>query len=218
MTQALSAQHLFLRDRHYVVAEGKVQIVDASTGRLMPDRSWERGLHQLVEVKEGCEVSGDKETLARLSYQRFFTRYLKLGGMSGTVRGIEAELSVTYGLATVTIPTHRPSRRRTLPARTFTSAAARDRALVAGVSEQFRAGRPVLLGTRTVEECERLGQMLIDAGLEVRILNARHAAEEAAIVAEAGGARAHHRGHQHGRARHRHQPRRGGGAKPADCT
>src|SRR5207244_4305288 len=85
--QALSALHLYARDQHYVVADGKVQIVDESTGRAMPDRAWERGLHQMVEAKEGLALTGARETLARLTYQRLFRRYLRLSGMSGT--GVE---------------------------------------------------------------------------------------------------------------------------------
>jgi len=105
------AEHLFIRDRHYLVADDKVQIIDDSTGRVMAYRSWEQGLHQMVEAKEGCELSGQKETLARISYQRFFRRYLKLSEMSSTLNEWTAELSSVYGLEVVTIPTH-PSTKR----------------------------------------------------------------------------------------------------------
>jgi preprotein translocase subunit SecA len=94
--QALAALHLHLRDKHYLVDEGHIRIVDEYTGRVMADRSWERGLHQLVEAKEGLEISGRQETLARISYQRFFRRYLRLAGMTGTAREVAGELWAVY--------------------------------------------------------------------------------------------------------------------------
>ena len=110
--QALAALHLYLRDKHYIVDEGRVRIVDEYTGRVMADRSWERGLHQMVEAKEGLEISGRQETLARISYQRFFRRYLRLAGMTGTAREVAGELWAVYGLDTVRIPTNRPQARK----------------------------------------------------------------------------------------------------------
>ncbi len=112
VVQALSALLLFRRDQHYVVADGKVQIVDESTGRLMPDRSWERGLHQLIEVKEGCEPTERRETLARMTYQRLFRRYVRLSGMTGTGKEVAPEIRAVYGLDVVRIPLNRPPRRR----------------------------------------------------------------------------------------------------------
>ena len=111
VTQALTALILFRRDQHYVVSEGKVQIVDEFTGRVMPDRSWERGLHQLIEVKEHCDPTQRRETLARLTYQRLFRRYIRLAGMTGTAREVAREIRSVYGLDVVRIPLHRPSRR-----------------------------------------------------------------------------------------------------------
>src|SRR5262249_19918160 len=112
VVQALSALLLFHRDQHYVVSEGKVQIVDESTGRVMPDRSWERGLHQLIEVKEGCELTEQRATLARLTYQRLFRRYVRLAGMTGTAREVAAEIRAVYGLDAVRVPLNKPSQRR----------------------------------------------------------------------------------------------------------
>ncbi|MCH9674710.1 MAG: prepilin peptidase [Gammaproteobacteria bacterium] len=184
--QALCAQHLYIRDVQYVVSDNRVQIIDASTGRLMPDRSWERGLHQLIEAKEGCDVTGDKETLARISYQRFFSRYLKLSGMTGTTTKIERELEYTYGLPVVPIPTHRPIRRATYRPRTFTTTSAKYHAILQSVRNLHAQGRPILIGTRSVEDSEKLGSYLSDNGLEAHILNARHAETEAQMVADAG--------------------------------
>jgi preprotein translocase subunit SecA len=119
--QALVALYIFDKDKHYLVKDGKVQIIDEYTGRLMADRSWEHGLHQLIEVKEGCDITQRKETLARISYQRFFRRYLGLAGMTGTAREVAGELWSIYRLRVVTIPTNRPMQRRFLPERVYTS-------------------------------------------------------------------------------------------------
>src|SRR6185295_11218220 len=108
---ALSALHLFTRDEHYLIRDEKIQVIDEFTGRVMADRSWSQGLHQLIEVKEGCPVTARKETLARISYQRFFRRYVHLSGMTGTAAEVAGELGAVYGLAVVRVPTHRPSRR-----------------------------------------------------------------------------------------------------------
>ena len=117
--QALSALHFFRRDVQYIVAEGKVQIVDEYTGRVMPDRSWERGLHQLIEAKENCAITKRHHTLARTTYQRFFRRYLHLCGMTGTAIETAGELRAVYGLRVVRIPTNRPLRRTNLGTRIF---------------------------------------------------------------------------------------------------
>ncbi|MFK7888896.1 MAG: preprotein translocase subunit SecA [Gammaproteobacteria bacterium] len=186
--QALTAQHVFIRDRDYVVRDDKVQIVDGNTGRTMPDRSWERGLHQMVEVKEGCEISGHKETLARMSYQRFFRRYLKLSGMTGTGREVAQEFSDVYGMSMVRIPTNKPSRRVMWRARVFVNQADKDRAIAASARKQCAQGRAVLIGTRTVESSERLAQSLRRGGLDPQVLNARQDADEAQIVEGAGQA------------------------------
>ncbi|HVJ10884.1 MAG TPA: DEAD/DEAH box helicase, partial [Burkholderiales bacterium] len=109
--RALAALYLFQRDKHYLVRAEKVQIVDEYTGRVMADRSWERGLHQMIEAKEGLPITGQQETLARISYQRFFRRYLRIAGMTGTAREVARELWSVYRLPVVTIPTNRPVRR-----------------------------------------------------------------------------------------------------------
>ena len=184
--QALIARELFHRDTHYLMQDERVQIIDEYTGRLMPDRSWERGLHQLIEAKEGCPVTAETAPLARISYQRFFRRWLHLAGMTGTAREVTAELWATYGLAVVSIPTHRPMRRRRLPTRCYADAAAKWRAVAGRVRELSGAGRPVLIGTRSVAASETLSAHLTAAGIRHRLLNARQDGDEAAIVAEAG--------------------------------
>ena len=119
ITQALGALILFRRDQHYVVSEGKVQIVDELTGRVMPDRSWEGGLHQMIEAKENCELTLPRETLARLTYQRLFRRYIRLAGMTGTAREVAGEIGSVYGLDVVRIPLHLPSQRAYVEPRIF---------------------------------------------------------------------------------------------------
>ena len=184
--QALVARRLFHRDRHYLVRDHRVQIIDEYTGRLMPDRSWERGLHQLIEVKEGVAVTAPHETLARISYQRFFRRYLRLAGMTGTAREVAGELWAVYGLPVVRVPTNRPSRRMIQPERVYWSAEARWVAVVERVHALHAVGRPVLVGTRSVAASEELAARLAAAGLPHRVLNARQDVEEAQIIAEAG--------------------------------
>jgi preprotein translocase subunit SecA len=186
VSQALVAQYIFVRDRHYLVKDNKVQIIDDYTGRLMPDRSWARNLHQMVEMKEGCEISNDKETLARISYQSFFRRYLKVGGMTGTAIGIEKELALVYRLPVIRIPTHKPCIRKTMSPRTFTKAKHKNKAIVTSVNSLIAAGRPVLIGTRSVEMSERISIMLNKLGVSTQILNARQDAVEAEIIANAG--------------------------------
>ncbi len=184
--QALVALHLFSRDKHYLIKDEKIQIIDEYTGRLMADRSWERGLHQLVEVKEGCEVTMQKETRARISYQRFFRRYHRLAGMTGTAREVAGELWSIYRMRVVTIPTNRPMKRQYRPDLIHPNAGKKWEAVVKTVSEMHERGRPLLVGTRSVEASEHLSGLLDEENLPHRVLNARQDEEEAEIIALAG--------------------------------
>ncbi len=187
--RALSALHLYARDQHYVVVDDKVQIVDEATGRAMPDRSWERGLHQMIEAKEGVASTGTRETLARITYQRLFRRYLRLGGMSGTATEVAAEIGRTYGLPVVRAPLHRPSQRRVEEARCLPDAGAKWQAVVDAVEHAaLGQGRPVLIGTRTVQASEELSARLAARGIAHVVLNAKQDRDEAAIVERAGRA------------------------------
>ena len=189
VAQALSALHLFIRDRDYVVTpERTVRVVDEFTGRTMADRSWERGLHQLVEVKEDCPLTGVMRPLVKLSYQRFFRRYLRLGGMTGTGREVANELWSTYGLAVVRVPPRRPRQRRLVADHVFVAAETRWRAVVDRVRTLSAERRPVLVGTRSVEASEHLSGLLTAAEVPHRVLNARQDRDEADVVAEAGQA------------------------------
>jgi len=184
--QALSALHLFKRDQQYLVNDGKVQIIDEYTGRIMADRSWERGLHQMIEAKEQCEITGQKDTLARISYQRFFRRYLRLGGMTGTAREVAAELSSVYRLEVVRVPPHKRLRRRVLPERLYASDQVKWARVVGSIAALHRKRRPVLVGTRSVAASEHLSGLLRAAALPHQVLSARQNEEEATVIARAG--------------------------------
>ncbi|MGB0766978.1 MAG: hypothetical protein ACPGYV_04645 [Phycisphaeraceae bacterium] len=186
VSQALSARHLFLRDRHYVIDGGKVVIVDESTGRLMPDRSWRAGLHQAVEAKEGLEITANKDTLARISFQRFFRGYRNLSGMSGTGWEARHELWQTYKMVTTPLPTNRPCIREQLPERVFPTVNEKYKALIHHVKEVHSKGRPVLVGTRSVESSEQVSRMLEAINLPHQVLNAVRHKQEAQIVSQAG--------------------------------
>jgi len=186
--KALSALHLFQRDQHYIIADNKVQIVDEFTGRVMPDRTWERGLHQMIEAKEDCEITGQRRTLSQITYQRFFGRYLLLAGMTGTAQEVAPELKRVYDLSVTRIPTHQPIRRRRLPDRLLRSSDERWQAVATRAAALAAAGRAVLVGTRSVEASELLSQLLTARGIVHTVLNARQDKAEAAAVAEAGTA------------------------------
>lgn len=185
--RGLAALHLYARDRQYVVVEGKVQIVDESTGRIMPDRAWERGLHQMIEAKEGVALTGRRETLARITYQRLFRRYLRLCGMTGTATEVASEIGRTYGLSVVRVPLHKPSRRVVARARGLPDASAKWQAVADTVQRTAVQGRrPVLIGTRTVAASEAVSAVLRERGIAHVVLNAKQDGEEAQIVAAAG--------------------------------
>jgi len=183
---ALTAFHTMERDRHYLVREGRVQIIDEFTGRILADRSWEQGLHQLVEVKEHCEVTSRREPLARISYQRFFRRYLRLAGMTGTAREVGRELWTVYRLPVVRVPTNRPLIRTAHAPHIFRTADEKWAAIVRRVADIHTQGRPILVGTRSVGASEHLSRLLTEADLPHVVLNARQDKDEAEIVGKAG--------------------------------
>ena len=141
-TQALVATQVFSRDIHYVVRDDKVQIVDELTGRILPDRSWEQGLHQMVEAKEGCALTSQQTSVARITYQRFFRRYLRLAGMTGTAHEIAPELWSIYRLPVVKVPTNRPVKRRGLGQTVFATTAEKWRASWNGCASSTGPGSP----------------------------------------------------------------------------
>ncbi len=186
IVQAITAKELFLKGQQYVIKEGKVVIVDESTGRLMPDRSWRHGLHQAVEAKEKLEVTPPKDTMARVSFQRFFRMYRRLSGMTGTAWEARYEFWQVYKLPTVRIPTHKPCIRVQHKDRVFGSSGARWKAVVEEIKRVHKQGRPVLIGTRSVDASETLSSMLNAVALKHEVLNAVRHEEEAQIVEQAG--------------------------------
>jgi preprotein translocase subunit SecA len=186
VARALGALHRVQRDRDYLVRDGAVHIVDAVTGRLAAGRVWSQGLHALVALKEGLTPPAETRTLAQLTYQRFFPRYLRLAGMSGTLREGAAELARVYRLRVLPVPLRLPSRRAILAPRAYADAAARRADVAMRCAELARAGRAVLVGTDSVAESEALSAALDAAGLPHAVLNARQDRDEAHIVAQAG--------------------------------
>jgi preprotein translocase subunit SecA len=188
VVKALTARLLFERDVHYLVRDGKVCIIDEYTGRVMQDRFWNDGLHQMIEAKEGCAASGLRDSVARITYQRFFTRYHHLCGMSGTLAEVARELRSVYGVGVARIPTHHRNRRCAEKALILPTADAKWRAIADRAMAFSAAGRPVLIGTRSVADSQRASGLLRDHGIVHNLLNAAQDAAEAAIVARAGEA------------------------------
>lgn len=186
VSQALSAKYLFEKDHHYIVVDGKVSIVDQNTGRVMADRSWEGGLHQLIEIKEGCEITGRRDHLARLTYQRFFRRYICLAGMTGTAMEVSKELWSVYRLPVVKVFTNKQSQRVNRGSLVYSGKNEKWKAIVARLILSRQQGRPVLVGTRSVADSEYLSQLLNAESIPHQILNAKQDGREAEIVATAG--------------------------------
>jgi preprotein translocase subunit SecA len=186
VTKALVARQLYLKDRHYIISDGKVVIVDDFTGRIMPDRSWRDGLHQAIEAKEGVEVTAWKDTYARISFQRFFRLYKHLAGMTGTAQEAASEFWQIYNLPVVVIPTNRPCIRTLLPDLVLSAEQSKWQRLVEEIQKVHNSGRPILVGTRSVHDSELLSSLLAAQSLDHHVLNAVRHREEAQIVAEAG--------------------------------
>jgi preprotein translocase subunit SecA len=186
--QALSALHCYEKDVSYIVEEGEIQIIDENTGRSMPDRSWEAGLHQMIEEKEGCEQTGQNQTIARISYQKFFSRYLKLSGMTGTALEVSGELWRSYGLSTCQVPTHKPLQRRYDNTFIYYTYEEKCQAVVDEAITQQALNRPVLIGTRTLKDSEYISELLKRSNSKHQILNAKYHKLEAKMVVLAGKA------------------------------
>jgi preprotein translocase subunit SecA len=184
--QALRAHALYKRDRDYIVKDGEIVIVDEFTGRQMPGRRWSEGLHQAIEAKEGLRVQRESVTLATITFQNYFRLYDKLSGMTGTAMTEQEEFYKIYGLEVVSVPTHRPMIREDYADLVFRDEEAKFGALTEEVAEMQEAGRPVLVGTVSVEKSEILAEMLKRRGIRHEVLNAKFHEKEAPIVAQAG--------------------------------
>jgi preprotein translocase subunit SecA len=187
LERAIRVSREYACDREYIVDEDrKVVIIDEGTGRPSPGRQWAEGIHQAVEAREAVELSPETETLARVTLQEFFGRFRGLSGMTGTARSAAHEFRRVYRLQTLTIPTRLPSRRIVAPPRVFAHSDAKWRAVVETVIEAHTAKRPVLVGTRRVEDSQRLSDLLTTRGVPHTVLNATQMADEATIIAAAG--------------------------------
>ena len=184
--QALKAHALFERDKDYVVQDGKVLIVDEFTGRLMLGRRYSDGLHQALEAKEGVKVERENRTLATITFQNYFRMFKKLAGMTGTAKTEEQEFQAIYDLDVVEIPTNKPLARKDLNDIVYTNQKAKFNAVVNEIVEVHKTGRPILVGTISVEKSEMLSHMLDMRGIKHEVLNAKLHAREAQIVAQAG--------------------------------
>lgn len=186
LNQALKAKALMRRDRDYVVKDGQVIIVDEFTGRLMFGRRYSDGLHQAIEAKEGLKIEDETQTLATITFQNYFRMYKKLAGMTGTAITEEEEFRKIYGLDVIVVPTHRPMIRKDYPDVVYKTEAAKFRAVVREIEELYAVGRPVLVGTVSIEKSERLSEMLKRRGIPHNVLNAKYHEKEAEIIARAG--------------------------------
>ncbi|MGY2982194.1 preprotein translocase subunit SecA [Thermostichus sp. OS-CIW-30] len=185
---AVKAKELFIKDVHYIVRNQEVVIVDEFTGRVLPGRRWSDGLHQAVEAKEGVPIQSESQTLATITYQNLFLLYPKLSGMTGTARTEEAEFGKTYNLEVTVIPTNRPIRRKDAPDLVYKTERGKWQAVAEEIAHMHAQGRPVLVGTTSVEKSERLSAMLKEMGIPHNLLNAKpeNVEREAEIIAQAG--------------------------------
>jgi preprotein translocase subunit SecA len=186
INQSLRARNFFKRDTHYVIKEGKVLIVDEFTGRLMPGRRWSDGLHQAIEAKEALKIEQENQTLATISFQNYFRMYNKLSGMTGTAATEAPEFNKIYNLDVVVIPTNKPLNRLQNPDVIYKSQKEKFNAVVDEISGMHQAGRPVLVGTTSIEKSEIISELLKRKGVTHNVLNAKYHESEANIIAQAG--------------------------------
>lgn len=186
LLQALKAKELFVKDTDYVVRNGEVMIVDEFTGRLMEGRRWSDGLHQAIEAKEGVKIQDETQTLASITFQNLFRLYPKLSGMTGTAMTEEAEFGKIYNLEVTSIPTNKPDIRINYPDVIYKTERAKYNAVVQDIIKMREIGRPVLVGTISIEKSEYVSALLKKLGIPHNVLNAKHHEKEAYIIAQAG--------------------------------
>jgi len=186
VNQALKAHALFKNEVDYVVKEGEVMIVDEFTGRLMPGRRWSDGLHQAVEAKEGVKIENENQTLATITFQNYFRMYDKLSGMTGTADTEAPEFGEIYKLEVVVIPTNQPNKRTDQRDVIYKSEQEKFNAVIKDIQQSYASRQPVLVGTISIDNSERLSQQLKTTGVPHNVLNAKHHEKEAEIIAQAG--------------------------------
>lgn len=184
--RAILVSREYQRDRHYVVKDDEIVIVDEFTGRLAEGRKWRAGIHQAIEARESVPVSVDTGDAAKITLQDFFLRYKRLAGMTGTASTSATELYKIYSTKVAIIPTNKPPKRKRLPDQVYGNAEAKWNSIVESIREHDSVGRPVLVGTRSIDKSELLSRKLTAAGVEHLVLNARHTADENAIIGQAG--------------------------------
>jgi preprotein translocase subunit SecA len=186
VVKALVAQLYYHKDKHYVIQESRVIIVDDFTGRLMEGRSWKQGLHQAIEAKEGVPITDPTESMASLSFQRFFNFFRQISGITGTARESALEFWQTYNLSFIRIPVHKPCQRIEQRPRIFLTMEEKWDAIVQEIVAFQKLDRPILVGSRSIRDSEHLAKLLQDKEISYRLLNARSESEEAMIIARAG--------------------------------
>jgi len=186
VSQLLRAYSMFERDVDYVVQDDQILIVDEFTGRILHGRRWSEGLHQAVEAKEGVKVAGENQTLATITFQNFFKMYAKVSGMTGTAITEAGEFHEIYKLDVVTMPTYRPMQREDFEDEIYRTQKEKYTSVVKDISGMVEKGRPVLVGTTSIEKSELISKMLLRAGVEHEVLNAKQHIKEAQIIAQAG--------------------------------
>ena len=186
LNNSIKAKELFTNNKDYVVIDGEVLIVDEHTGRILPGRRYNDGIHQAIEAKEGVEIKPENQTMATVTLQNYFRMYDKLAGMTGTAETEAAEFMNTYELGVVPIPTNKGVQRIDNPDKVYRDEIAKFKAVVKDIKERHEKGQPVLVGTASVENSEYLSRQLAKAGVRHEVLNAKNNEREAAIVAQAG--------------------------------
>ncbi len=190
LDESLKAKALFHKDKEYVVKDGEVVIVDEFTGRLMHGRRFSGGLHQALEAKENVEIKAESKILGTITYQNYFRLYEKLAGMTGTAQPSAEEFHKVYSLDVISVPTNRPLIRKDLPDAIYLTKQGKFKALVSRVLEAYKAGQPVLIGTRSIEMNEYISKLLKKLGIHFEVLNAKNHEREGEIIAQAGRLRA----------------------------
>ena len=186
LLQALKAKELFVKDTDYVIKNGEVMIVDEFTGRLMEGRRWSDGLHQAIEAKEGAKIQDETQTLASITFQNLFRLYPKLSGMTGTAMTEEAEFGKIYNLEVTVVPTNKQDIRTNYPDVIYKTEKGKFDAVVEDIIAQNKLGRPVLVGTISIEKSEYIAELLKKRGVKHNVLNAKYHEKEAYIIAQAG--------------------------------
>jgi len=184
--RAITAELGFIKDRDYVIEDGEILIVDESTGRAMPGRKWQEGLHQAVEAKEGVQVTAATQSSAKITVQSFFAKYEHLSGLTGTASQADRELKRIYGLGVSTIPTNKPCIRSSMPTRIFVDQQTKLDSIAEQVAQLQSSGRATLIGTPSVRASEQLAEVLKAADIEHQVLNCHHHQQEAEIISQAG--------------------------------